>query len=290
MSLSCWGGVMPKEKTTLSYQQRLLRVLSYIKKNLDEPLDLDQLAALAYFSPHHFHRIFTQMVGESVKQHVRRLKLERALKALAVSDESVTEISFRAGFNTLEAFSRAIKKHYHMSPTQVRATMQQEIEKLVQQQEPKLEIQTLALGALDLAYVRHIGHYQEANLAWLKLVELTDLKYVIAPKAIRIGFAYDHPAITPVDKCCYDACIAWQPEFTESGELGRTSISAGKYVMFVHKGSLETIDESYRLFTRHWLQIQERKTRQQHNFMWYKNVAMLTDPDNQITECYFPID
>ena len=70
---------MARENTTVSYQQRILRVLTYIKNHLDEPLDLPQLADIAYFSPHHFHRIFSELVGETVKEHVRRLKLERAI-------------------------------------------------------------------------------------------------------------------------------------------------------------------------------------------------------------------
>ena len=60
------------------YKQRLLRVLVHIQEHLDESLSLDELAGLACFSPFHFHRIFTGMLGESVKEYVRRLRIERA--------------------------------------------------------------------------------------------------------------------------------------------------------------------------------------------------------------------
>jgi Fe2+ transport system protein FeoA len=41
---------------------------------LDAELDLEDLAAVAHFSPFHFHRVFRGMVGESVKEHIRRLR------------------------------------------------------------------------------------------------------------------------------------------------------------------------------------------------------------------------
>ena len=62
-----------KKSTTTLYKERILRVLVHIQKNLDAELSLDNLAKIAHFSPYHFHRIFTGMVGESLKEHVRRL-------------------------------------------------------------------------------------------------------------------------------------------------------------------------------------------------------------------------
>ena len=114
-----------KYKTKLSYQQKILRVLSYIKSNLDEALDLSRLASLACMSEHHFHRIFSEIVGEGVKSHVRRLKLERSIKELAVSRKAITDIAFTAGYNTLEAFSRVIKAKYGRTPSQIRNTVHQ---------------------------------------------------------------------------------------------------------------------------------------------------------------------
>ena len=79
----------------------------HIQHHLDEAVSLDELAALAHFSPYHFHRIFRGMVGESVMEHVRRLRLERAAHRLKFSDEPITRIAFEAGYETHEAFTRA---------------------------------------------------------------------------------------------------------------------------------------------------------------------------------------
>ena len=63
---------------TPNYQQRINLVLRHIEQNLDRRPDLDELARIACFSPYHFHRIFSAMVGESVAAYVRRLLLERS--------------------------------------------------------------------------------------------------------------------------------------------------------------------------------------------------------------------
>ena len=69
---------------TLSYEERLHRVLRHIENNLGSRPDLAELAEIACFSPYHFHRIFSSMMGESVATYVRRLLLERAAQQLSL--------------------------------------------------------------------------------------------------------------------------------------------------------------------------------------------------------------
>lgn len=70
------------ESTWNDYQARILRVLTHIQEHLDEPLDLEALAQVACFSSFHFHRVFAAMTGETIADHVRRLRLERAAMEL----------------------------------------------------------------------------------------------------------------------------------------------------------------------------------------------------------------
>jgi AraC family transcriptional regulator len=51
-----------KRSTRQVYTERILRVLVFLRKNLDEELSLDEYARVAHFSPYHFHRIFRGMV------------------------------------------------------------------------------------------------------------------------------------------------------------------------------------------------------------------------------------
>ena len=78
-----------RQSTQQTYRNRILRVQLFIEEHLDEELALEQLARLAHFSPYHFHRVFRAMVGETVGEHVRRLRLERAALRLSSTDRPV---------------------------------------------------------------------------------------------------------------------------------------------------------------------------------------------------------
>lgn len=95
-------------------------MLTYIHQHLDEPLSLNELAQVACFSPYHFHRVFRGMVGESLGEHVRRLRLERAASRLKGSRQSITALAFEAGYETLESFSRAFAAMFGQSPSNFR--------------------------------------------------------------------------------------------------------------------------------------------------------------------------
>ena len=75
------------------------------------------LAEAAGFSAFHFSRMFTGMVGESPGEFLRRLRLERAARALQ-SRERVTEVAFDAGYESLEAFSRAFRAAFGCAPSE----------------------------------------------------------------------------------------------------------------------------------------------------------------------------
>src|SRR5262245_8958167 len=102
-----------KEETSEDYRMRMLRVLVHIQQNLDAPLPLEELAAIALFSPFHFHRIFRGLIGESVKEHVRRLRLERAAHRLRHTGQQITEIASDAGYQTIVSITRTFITIFH---------------------------------------------------------------------------------------------------------------------------------------------------------------------------------
>ena len=104
-----------KDETLRFHKGQLVRVLAYIRNNLDGPIELEAMASLACLSPFHFHRVFRGMTGEALMAHVRRLRLERAGQQLRASSRSVIDIALEAGFDSHEAFSRAFKVAFSSS-------------------------------------------------------------------------------------------------------------------------------------------------------------------------------
>ena len=104
------------------YTARINKVIDYIESNISKDLSLNELAAVAHFSPFHFHRIFSAMVGETLNGFVKRLRIERAATMLVQNPRrSITEIAFECGFSGSSAFARAFQETFQVSASEWRA-------------------------------------------------------------------------------------------------------------------------------------------------------------------------
>src|ERR1035438_5833215 len=95
------------------YHERVNRVLDYIGEHLDGELSLARLSEIGCFSPFHFHRIFQAVTGETLNNHVRRVRLERAVLLMKTSPRKrITDVAFEAGFAGTAEFSRAFRNRF----------------------------------------------------------------------------------------------------------------------------------------------------------------------------------
>lgn len=103
------------------YWARINRALDFIDTHLGEDLTLEEIARSAHFSPFHFHRVFSSLMGEPVSQFVQRLRLERAATLLrAHPGRPVTRIAMECGYGSHASFSRAFRGAFGQSPSQWR--------------------------------------------------------------------------------------------------------------------------------------------------------------------------
>ncbi len=99
---------------------RLRDVIDAVVEALDESLDGRALAARAMLSPFHFTRLVRAGIGEPPVTFRRRLLLERAAWKLG-RGASVTDAGLEAGYDAIEAFSRAFTKAYGLAPSRFAA-------------------------------------------------------------------------------------------------------------------------------------------------------------------------
>ena len=71
---------MNKEQHIKEYISRINKVIDYIEINITTELNLDALASTANFSKFHFHRIFKNLVGETLNKYINRVRIEKAHK------------------------------------------------------------------------------------------------------------------------------------------------------------------------------------------------------------------
>ncbi|HEY0705697.1 MAG TPA: AraC family transcriptional regulator [Polyangia bacterium] len=109
-----------KPETRWFYQAAVQGAVARVVNGLDEALDLERLARAAALSPFHFHRIFRGMVGETPLELHRRLRMERAARALIETDTGITTVALNAGYDSHEAFTRSFRSAYGCTPSEFR--------------------------------------------------------------------------------------------------------------------------------------------------------------------------
>src|ERR1019366_716684 len=97
---------------------RINRAIDHVTRNLAEPLRLDEVAKVACFSPYHFHRVFRAVVGETLHDFVKRLRLDRALYLMSHgAGMSLTEVAIGCGFGSSSDFSRSFRDRFGVPPS-----------------------------------------------------------------------------------------------------------------------------------------------------------------------------
>ncbi|WP_213803703.1 helix-turn-helix domain-containing protein [Granulicella sp. dw_53] len=93
------------------------RLSAIVTNSLDTPVKTQDLARQAYQSRTQFHRLFRTIVEETPASMRRRLLMERAAYQLTHTEVSVTDVALDANYGSLEAFTRAFRKAFRISPS-----------------------------------------------------------------------------------------------------------------------------------------------------------------------------
>jgi AraC family transcriptional regulator len=294
-----------KQTTRRDYEERILRVLVYVQQHLDEPLEMERLAEVACFSPHHFHRVFSGMVGESLKEHIRRLRLERAAFLLKFSDEPVIQIALDAGYEAQESFTRRFSRLFGVAPAAFRKSQQAmpypnspsgvhydkngDVRFESVRGENVMKATIKELGPYDVVFVRHTGRYDQVGESWAKLFSWAMPKGLVMGPPVTIGMSHDDPTITPPDKLRYDACLVVNKPVEAEGEIGVQRIEAGEYAVAQHVGPYEKLGDTYSALCGQWLPDSGRDVRAAPALEFYRNNPQSTPPEQLLTDVCIPV-
>jgi AraC family transcriptional regulator len=91
-----------------------------LESRLFEPLSLDEVAMHAGLSPSHISRIFPAATGYSITGYMRARRLTEAARLLADGAPDILSVALQSGYGSHEAFTRAFRDQFGMTPDQVR--------------------------------------------------------------------------------------------------------------------------------------------------------------------------
>ncbi len=97
------------------------RVRTFIERNFERDIPLEEAAARARFSPHYFSRAFKVHTGMTFVDYVNAVRVDRAKRLLRDSDLTIKEIAAAVGIGDPNYFSRVFKQHARLTPSEYRS-------------------------------------------------------------------------------------------------------------------------------------------------------------------------
>lgn len=88
----------------------LQKAIAFINENFCKDISLDDIAKAAYISKYHFTRLFKSVYNMTVWDYINIKRIDKAIHLLGSSDENITNIAMKSGFNSVTNFNRIFKK------------------------------------------------------------------------------------------------------------------------------------------------------------------------------------
>lgn len=98
-----------------------IKAVWYVESHLSGELSLQAIAEVVGVSRFHLSRAFTVSTGNSLAGYARARRLSIAAKALVEGAPDILSVALDAGYGSHEAFTRAFRQHFGLTPEQLRA-------------------------------------------------------------------------------------------------------------------------------------------------------------------------
>lgn len=282
-----------KKQIQADYKGRINRVFEFIDKNLEQNLSLNMLSKIAFFSPFHFHRVFKFVTGETLNEYVTRLRIEKSALDLLHKNITLTHIAHKYGFGDNSSYSKAFKKYFGVSPTQFKKENSNKYSKIQQlnskngQEYPNYTkyisvinnlknwikmnatIEIKEMPKMDLAFVSSIG-IQNIESAYQSLIQWAAPKGLLNNETKMITIYHNSFKVTAPNKVRMSASILLNTTIKTEGEIGQTSIEAGKCIIGSFVIGLNEFEKSWTgLFM--WMNEKGYKKTEKEPFEIYHN-------------------
>ena len=238
-----------RDSSVVRWVSRIERAVALLKARLDNPPRLQELAAAAEVSPYHLHRVWRALVGETVGQTVRRVRLQASEELLA-KHRSVTEIAATVGFATSQSYARAFRRRTGISPTQHRRDHAES--PLGGDSNPNVVVERR--GELVVIVLRREGKpYTDLNSTFGAIWEWAGTRGVRGQLTGIYGVPLDDPASIPIDQLRYDACLSFAEVTNPPLPFQSLVLPGGDYARLRHKGHYNGLEDVDQYLVGEWL-------------------------------------
>jgi len=292
-----------KPGTRDAHLRRIQRAVALIEQAIaagEEPPELSRLAEAASFSPYHFHRVYRAMTGETAGQTAARLRLLQGLRLLSDGERSVTDAALAIGYQTPQAFTRALRQGIGGTPSELRAQPERlwrEIDRLAQPPAPQdghaapLRVEVVSVEPFQVAALRVTGGYPEQNHGYGRLFGWAAQHGLLDSLRGLYGVPLEDRRDVPAQACAFDCMLALAAPFAaDAGEgIVVQALGGGRYARVRLVGAFAGLEALTDALLAHWLPESGETLRDAALFHEY-----LDDPDETPeallrTDIYLPL-
>lgn len=99
----------------------VIKAQTYIEKNMQEKISVEQLSAQFAVGRRNFDRRFIKATGNTPLEYLQRVKIEAAKKAFETSRKNINEVMYEVGYSDSKTFREVFRKITGLSPLEYRA-------------------------------------------------------------------------------------------------------------------------------------------------------------------------
>ncbi|NIF18444.1 AraC family transcriptional regulator [Pantoea sp. Cy-639] len=279
------------------YQKRFDAVLAYIEDNLEGDLSVETLSAVAHFSVFHFHRQFSAFVGVPVARYVQLMRLRRAAHRLAgTARQSVLEAALGAGFDSPEAFSRAFRRAFGVSPSVFRRAPAWQHWNAVFaiphfSRSITMQVRIIDFAEVRLAALEHRGAPGQVSETVRRFIDWRQRSGQSPVATSRsFGIPWNNPDTTAPEDFCFSVCGELREALMANSDGVRELIlPAGRCAVVRHVGSPDHIGETIYPIYRDWLPASGEELRDHPLFFHYLSIYPQTPLEQWQTDIHIPL-
>lgn len=231
-----------------------------IESRFRNELGLDEIAEHSGSSRSHLSRSFAMTTGISISAYLRGRRLSEAARKLAAGAPDILFVALDAGYGSHEAFTRAFREQFGVTPEDVRARGTAADLKLMEpiQMDDIVSPPLLEPTFLDSPAMRIAGITQRhsAMTGWsIPAQWQTFQPYIGSFPGQYARAAYGVVGLAPDDSsaCVYTAGVEVSDAADVPTELDIVAVPAHRYARFHHKDHISTIRSTVHAIFEDWL-------------------------------------
>ena len=105
------------------HNSRIDKIISFLNKNYNRDISLDEISSIAAMNPSAFCRYFKSKTSKSFKNYILDMRTSYACKLILMDSMNMSQISTECGFENISYFNKTFKKKTGHTPSQYKSLM-----------------------------------------------------------------------------------------------------------------------------------------------------------------------